>query len=290
MILILGSGGQVGRALLAELGARARGLDFPDADFTKPDGLLQRVRALRPEAIINAAAYTAVDQAEKEEELARKINAGTPGALASLAGELGVPFVHFSTDYVYSGEGNRPRTEDEVPAPLNAYGRTKLEGDRLVAASGARHLILRTSWVYDAQGKNFLNTMLKLGAEREELSVVSDQIGAPTYAPDLARATLAALEKALALPEFPSAAYHLSASGETSWHGFAEAIFAEARGRGMPLKLRRLRAIPSGDYPTPARRPLNSRLSNAKIAERLGVRMPSWREGLVACFSARARS
>jgi dTDP-4-dehydrorhamnose reductase len=287
MILVLGSGGQVGRALLAELGNAAQGVDYPDVDFTKPQSVIQRVRSLRPEAILNAAAYTAVDQAEKEEPIAHAINAETPGALAALARELKIPFVHFSTDYVYSGEGSTPRSESEPPAPLNAYGRTKLEGDRRVLESGGSFLILRTCWVYDGQGKNFLNTMLRLGSEREELSVVSDQIGAPTYAFHLARAALKALEVARALPEFPSGLYHLTASGETSWYGFAEAIFEHARRMGLPLKLRTLRAIPSSQYPVPARRPLNSRLSNLLIAERLGVRMPSWQEGLESCLRER---
>ena len=266
MILILGATGQVGRALTALLGPdKCRALTRSEARLDHPEELATRLDRLKPSAIINAAAYTAVDLAEKEKDSARTINALAPGVLARWCAEHDIPFIHYSTDYVFSGEGDRPWQELDPIAPLNTYGATKAEGESRIAAAGGKWLIFRTSWVYDADGKNFLNTMLRFGAERETLRVVADQHGAPTYAPHLARATLQALEKALQLPVFPSGIYHLCNSGETTWHTFAQAIFEKARALQIPLKVQSVDAISSAEFPTPARRPSNSRMDLSKI-------------------------
>ena len=192
--------------------------------------------------------------------------------------------VHYSTDYVYSGEGERPWTEDDPTGPLGVYGRTKLEGDREVHAAGGRHLIFRTSWVYDEEGKNFVNGMLRLGRERETLRVVADQHGAPTYAPDLAGASLEALDRARSLPEFPSGVYHLCGAGETTWYGFACAIFERARTHGIPLQVKTVEAITTADYPTPSRRPVNSRLNTERARRTLGVALRPWEQALDQCI------
>ena len=274
-ILIFGSTGQIGQALGAQLDDVIV-LGREQADFSKPDTLPAVVEDIHPEAVINAIAYTQVDKAEEEEPLATLINGDAPGVLANVAAKLGIPFVHYSTDYVYDGSGDQPRIETTPTAPLSAYGRSKLAGEKAVEAAGGRYLIFRTSWVYDAFGKNFLKTMLRLGAEREQLRVVADQIGAPSYAPHLALATLQAMAK----PDFTPGIYHMCNAGETSWHGFAEAIFEEARARGMELKVQRVEPIPSSAYPTAATRPLNSRLDCGKLRDVLGVTLPDWREGL----------
>lgn len=284
LILITGSTGQVGRALVELAGERCIGLDRSQLDLSQPERLASCLEQWNPAAVINAAAYTQVDQAEKEEELARTINGEAPGVIARWCAARGIPFVHFSTDYVFAGNGERPWTEEDAVAPLNAYGRSKLEGEQQVAAAGGRYLIFRTSWVYDATGKNFVTTMLRLARERETLNVVADQHGAPTYAPQLAAATLTALEQAQSLAQFPSGIYHLCHSGETTWHGFAEAIFAAARGRGLDLKVQTVGAIPSSAYPVPAKRPENSRLNTAKAQQVLGVRLPDWHVGLSECM------
>jgi dTDP-4-dehydrorhamnose reductase len=237
-----------------------------------------------PAAVINAAAYTLVDRAEAEESLADTINAASPGEMARWCASRAVPFVHYSTDYVYSGLGTRPWREDDRTAPVNAYGRTKLKGDRLVETSGAPHLILRTSWVYDAYGKNFLNTMLSLGLEHETLRVVADQVGAPSYAPHLASLTRDVLARARDMPRFPSGTYHLAPEGDVSWHDFAEAVFALARRRGLPVKVKRVEPITTAEYPTPAARPLNSRLDKTKVQRVFGITLPKWQDGLAECM------
>jgi dTDP-4-dehydrorhamnose reductase len=270
------------------LGDSAIVLGQPEADFSRPDSLStlldKAFEQRRFEAVINAAAYTAVDLAESEEPRAHLINAESPGAIARWCAEHELPLVHYSTDYVFSGQGERPWREDDPVAPLGAYGRTKLAGEQAIMNTQCRAVIFRTSWVYDAYGKNFVRTMLKLGAERETLKVVSDQHGAPTYAPSLARATLQTLNQALEKPHFPTGIYHLCNSGETTWHEFATRIFEQARILGMPLKVKSVEAIPSSAYPTPAHRPLNSRLDQSKIAEVFGIRMPDWHEGLADCI------
>jgi dTDP-4-dehydrorhamnose reductase len=290
-VLVTGVTGQLGRAVLELLGAHhciaasraVLPLDFPETIPTRLD-------YLKPRAILNCAAYTAVDAAEKPEEeiFVRAINTESPAKLARWAQENGVPLVHFSTDYVFNGHGNTARDESSKPSPLNAYGRSKLEGEKAILNSGAKALIFRTSWVYDAHGKNFLNTMLRLGAERPELKVVSDQYGAPTYAPHLALAAIEALERALSIEarsqKFPTGVYHLCNSGETSWHGFASQIFNEAKSRGAKLAVTRVDPIASSEYPTPALRPLNSRLNCSRAFEVLGVSLPSWEQGLEECL------
>ena len=263
-----------------QLGQQAITLNRVDADFSHPPSLTHAIEALRPSAIINAAAYTAVDQAESDERNAFAVNAESPRMLAMLAKAQSIPFIHYSTDYVFDGEGRLPRDEDNPTAPLNVYGRSKRAGEEAIESIGGDTIIFRTSWVYDAWGKNFLTTMLRLGAERETLSIVADQIGAPTYAPHLAEQTLNALKHAKVSSCFPSGIYHLCHAGEVSWHGFAEAIFTQARTLGLPLKVTTLNAIASSEYPTPAKRPLNSRLNCQKAAEQLHVALPDWQQGL----------
>ncbi|MDR1708873.1 MAG: dTDP-4-dehydrorhamnose reductase [Candidatus Accumulibacter sp.] len=287
-ILLFGKNGQVGWELqrsLAPLG-EVVALDFDSdglcGDFTRPDELEETVRRVAPDVIVNAAAYTAVDKAESEPELARTINAVSPGALARAAEKLGAWLVHYSTDYVFDGSGDRPRAETDPTGPLSVYGRTKLEGERAVARC-ARHLVFRTSWVYAARGANFARTMLRLAAERDELRVIDDQIGAPTGAELLADATAHAI-RAAASPGGAELAglYHLTAAGETSWHAYARFVVEEARRAGRPVRVapERIVAIPTSAYPTPARRPLNSRLDTAKLQKTFGLRPPDWRVGV----------
>lgn len=293
MILILGKDGQLGRALEKALGGRAVAFGRDEADLRDAD-FVSRLEApafkYPLQAVINAAAYTQVDRAESEDKSeAFRVNAEAPGELAAWCAAKNLPLVHYSTDYVFDGSGDRPWRETDAPRPINAYGESKLAGERAVAAAGGRHLIFRTSWVYDARGENFFTTMLRLFGEKESLKIVSDQFGAPTYAPHLAAATQAALGKAFALPEFPSGIYHLCGAGETSWHGFAQAIFALATsadsGEKSWVTCQRIDPIPSSGYPLPARRPLNSRLDCARARDRLGVSLPHWQAGLKECFA-----
>jgi dTDP-4-dehydrorhamnose reductase len=288
-VLVFGKDGQVGRALCGLLGLKVRALGREKADFLRPEGLRDIVRQVRPSAIINAAAYTAVDRAEDEETKAFTINAEAPLVLAEECKVLGIPLVHYSTDYVFNGTGQRPWMEEDPPAPLNLYGQSKRAGEEAICRVGGDFLIFRTSWVYDVPGRNFLTTMLRLGAERERLEVVSDQIGAPTYALHLADRTLGALTHAMSRPRFPSGIYHLANAGETSWHDFAKSIFTYARQMGCPLKVAEVKPIPSSSYPTPARRPLNSRLDCTKAQGVLGVTMPHWEVGLREAIRARFR-
>jgi dTDP-4-dehydrorhamnose reductase len=287
-ILLLGKNGQVGWELqrsLAVLGSVAA-LDFDTpgpwrADFTDPDALAPMIRALRPDAIVNAAAHTAVDKAESEPDLVRTINAVAPGVIAREAAALGATLVHYSTDYVFDGSGDQPRTEDAPTAPLSVYGRTKLEGEDAIRASGCRHLILRTSWVYAARGGNFARTMLRLAAERDALNVIDDQFGAPTGADLLADVTAHALR---ALPQRPELAgtYHCVAGGETSWFGYARFVVEWARERGHVVKVApdAIRPVPTSAYATPARRPLNSRLDTTKLRKAFALHLPPWQVGV----------
>lgn len=283
-ILLLGKGGQVGWELQRSLAVAGDvvALDFDDgADFTQPDQLLSRVQALAPQVIVNAAAHTAVDKAESEPELARRINAATPALLAIEAKRLGALFVHYSTDYVFDGSGSQPRDEEATVAPLSVYGSTKAEGEYAVRASGCQHLILRTSWVYAARGGNFAKTMLRLAAERDQLKVIADQIGAPTGADLLADLTTHMLRAARVNPAL-TGTYHAVAGGEVSWHDYARFVIEFARARGVAIKVapEQILGIPTSDYPTPARRPLNSRLSTAKLQQRFGLRLPHWQQGV----------
>jgi dTDP-4-dehydrorhamnose reductase len=286
-ILLFGRDGQLGwelqRALqpLGEVVALDRASRPLAADFADPDALAATVAAVAPDVIVNAAAHTAVDRAESEPALAAAINAAAPGVLARAAAARGAWLLHYSTDYVFDGSGHQPRTEDAPTGPLSVYGRTKLAGEDAIRASGCRHLILRTSWVHAARGANFARTMLRLGAERARLTVIADQIGAPTGA-DLLADVSAHLLRAAAADPAVSGTYHAAASGETSWHGYAEFVFAQARARGVPLALAAdgLVAIPTAEYPTPARRPLNSRLDTGKLRARFGLHLPPWQTGV----------
>ena len=287
-ILLLGMNGQVGWELqraLAPLG-ELTALDFDTpgpwrADFSQPETLMPMLQALRPELIVNAAAHTAVDKAESEPDLARRINATAPGVLARFAADRGVTLVHYSTDYVFDGSGHAPRDETAATAPLSVYGRTKLEGEELIRASGCRHLILRTSWVYAARGGNFARTMLRLAAERDSLSVIDDQIGAPTGADWLADITAHAARAVIAAPTL-AGTYHAVAAGETSWHGYASHVIEWAREHGQPIKVPAdaIAAVPTTAFPTPARRPLNSRLSTRKLRQTFDLHPPHWQAGV----------
>ncbi len=287
-VLLLGKGGQVGWELqrsLAPLGTvTACDFDTPGSlksDFSDPDSIAALVRAVQPDLIVNSAAHTAVDKAESEPELARAINATSPGVIAREAAATGAWLVHYSTDYVFDGSGDAPRTEDATTAPLSVYGRTKLEGEELIRASGCRHLIFRTSWVYAARGGNFARTMLRLAAERDALNVIDDQIGAPTGAELLADVTALAVVKAQANPGL-AGTYHCAAGGETSWHGYARFVIEWARAHGVPVKVAAdaVQAIPTSAYPTPAQRPLNSRLDTRRLQAAFDLVLPHWQTGV----------
>ena len=275
-VLVTGRGGQVGGALAEALDGVAEVVahDRSTLDLADPAQVVARVREASPDVVINAAAYTAVDRAEEDVEAARTVNAVAPGLLARECRERGALLIHYSTDYVFDGAKAEPYVETDPVAPLNAYGRTKLEGERAIAASGCAHLILRTSWVYGPTGGNFLLTMLRAGATRDELRVVDDQHGAPTSSLQLARLTreLLALGRERLAPA--SGLYHATASGETTWCGFADAIFKQRERRP------KLVPIASSAWPTPARRPMHSVLSSEKLAQAFGVRIAPWSQGL----------
>jgi dTDP-4-dehydrorhamnose reductase len=286
-ILLLGCDGQVGWELqrsLQPLGD-VLALDFQSrdfaADFSRPDTLAATFAAVKPDLIVNAAAHTAVDKAESEPALAQAINADSPGVLARCAAASGAWLVHYSTDYVFDGSGDQPRDEQAATGPLSVYGRTKLDGEAQIRASGCRHLILRTSWVYAARGGNFARTMLRLAASKTELNVIDDQVGAPTGADLLADLTALMARAAMAQPDL-AGTYHAVAAGATSWHGYARLVIEAARARGVALTLPAdaLHPIPTSAYPTPAPRPLNSRLDARKLRERFGVHLPDWESGV----------
>jgi dTDP-4-dehydrorhamnose reductase len=285
IILIFGRIGQVGwelRHKLACLG-QVSTVEYPEVDFTNPDSIRSAIRAVEPAVIVNAAAYTAVDKAESELQLATAINATGPGVLAEEAKRLGSLLVHYSTDYVFDGSKLSPYVETDTPNPINVYGRTKLAGDQAIQASGCDHLIFRTSWVYGARGNNFLLTMLRLGKERAELRIVDDQIGSPTSSECIAQATSDVLAQVLAPGatgiQGRSGIYNLTSNGETSWFGFAKAILTEAAVRfGSPLP--NLVPILTANYPTPAKRPANSRLSCQRLEQTFGVSLPHWEQAL----------
>jgi dTDP-4-dehydrorhamnose reductase len=263
-----------------------QGADGLCGDLANLAGLAQTVRALQPQVIVNAAAYTAVDKAQSEPELARTLNALAPQVLAQETSKLGAWLVHYSTDYVFDGSGDAPWVETDTPAPLNVYGQTKLEGEQLIQATGCQHLIFRTSWVYGARGGNFAKTMLRLAKERERLSVIDDQIGAPTGADLLADLTAHAIRHVLPPLRHndlaPSGIYHAAASGHTSWHGYAKFVLDAAHKAGVVLKATpdRVDPIPASGFPTPARRPHNSRLDTTLMQNTFGLRPPSWQQGV----------
>lgn len=287
-ILLLGANGQLGQELrraLAPLGtivATTRSGALPDgsacevADFDQPASLAALLDRFRPTVVVNAAAYTAVDRAEDDREAAFRANAEAPGVLAHWCAQAGVPLVHYSTDYVFDGQGTRPYREDDATAPLGVYGASKLAGEQAIRAAGGRHLIFRTAWVYASHSANFLRTMLRVGAERDVLRVVADQIGTPTPAALIADVTAQALQHDGAL----SGTWHLTAKGETSWHGFAEAIFADAVATGVLPRAPNVEAITTAEYPTPAKRPAYSHLDVAKLEQDFGVVLPRWQDGL----------
>lgn len=287
-ILVTGVNGQVGFELLRSLQGLGRvvACDRSMLDLSDLDRVRSVVRELKPSIIVNPAAYTAVDKAETDVDAARRLNVEVPRAFAEEAARLGAALVHYSTDYVFDGTKEGAYVETDATNPQNVYGLTKLEGEQAIAATGCAHLILRTSWVYGRRGKNFLLTMLKLGSERPELRVVADQVGAPTWSKTIATATAHIVAQALAADDADwwaqrSGVYHFTSAGATSWHGFAEAIFAQAMGEHAPKVL----PIPASDYPVPAKRPSNSRLSHDKLTEAFGLRLPDWADALKLCLS-----
>lgn len=286
-ILLLGQHGQVSRELQRSLSGTSEltVLGREQLDLAKPELIRQHVQRLRPELIINAAAHTAVDQAESEPELALAINAVAPGILAETAAELNVPLIHYSTDYVFDGSQTEPYRESDAPHPLSVYGRSKLAGEQAIQAVGGMHLILRTSWVYSLHGKNFLLTMQRLLQERETLNVVADQIGAPTWAGTIAQTTAQLIAQWRNGQAGAWGVYHLTALGETSWFDFANAIAAHLRSQGK--KVATLHPIPSSAYPTPAQRPLNSRLDCSRLQHDWQLQLPTWQSALEQCLATR---
>ncbi|NVO06649.1 MAG: dTDP-4-dehydrorhamnose reductase [Rhodoferax sp.] len=289
-ILLFGRGGQVGWELQRSLSVLGEvvALDSHTADnpqglcgsFTDLDGLAQTVQAVKPDVIVNAAAHTAVDKAESEPEFARSLNALAPGVLATEAKKLGAWLIHYSTDYVFDGSGNAPWQESDATGPISVYGQTKLEGE-IAVATNPKHIILRTSWVYAARGGNFAKTMLRLASEREALTVIDDQFGAPTSAELLADVTAHVIRTAMQKPEL-AGLYHCVAAGETSWHGYAQFVLETAQGLGQTLKAgpAQVAATPTASYPTPAKRPLNSRLNTTKLQAAFGLTLPHWQSGV----------
>ena len=289
-ILLFGRGGQVGWELQRSLSVLGEvvALDFDSAQnpqglcgsFSDLDGLAATVQAVKPDVIVNAAAHTAVDKAESEPEFARSLNALAPGVLAAEALKLNAWLIHYSTDYVFDGSGSAPWQESDATGPLSVYGQTKLEGEQAVATN-PKHITLRTSWVYAARGGNFAKTMLRLASERESLTVIDDQFGAPTSAELLADVTAHVIRAAVAKPEL-AGLYHCVASGETNWHGYAKFVLETAQTLGHKLKAgpEQVAATSTASYPTPAQRPLNSRLNTAKLREAFGLTLPHWQSGV----------
>jgi dTDP-4-dehydrorhamnose reductase len=305
-ILLIGTNGQVGRALnstLTRIG-EVTGLDRQRLDLTRPEEIRRAIRNFHPAFIVNAGAYTAVDKAESEENVARAVNAEAPAVMAEEAKKIGGSLIHFSTEYVFDGFKTTPDDEDDPANPRNVYGRTKLEGERAIQASGAAHLIFRTAWVYATQGRNFLLTILRLATQREELRIVRDQIGAPTHNSEIANATTKILAQIcdneggpFSLPDV-NGIYHMTAAGETTWYDFANAILEEAAKtpaagpwfaaatNNLPLIARRVVPITTNEYPTQARRPAYSVLSNARLNRTFSVQLPDWRKQLHSVFAS----
>ena len=286
-ILLLGKGGQVGWELQRSLSVlgQVTALDFDSkdhcGDFSNPQGVAETVRALRPDVIVNAAAHTAVDKAESEPELARLLNATTPGLVAEEAAKLGAWMIHYSTDYVFDGSGEQAWSEADATGPLSVYGSTKLEGEALIRASGAKHLILRTSWVYAARGGNFAKTMLRLAQERDRLTVINDQFGAPTGADLLADVTAHAIRHLQRKPE-DAGLYHCVAGGTTTWCEYAKFVIAEAQKikPELQIKATEVAPVPTSAFPTPAQRPHNSRLDTSRLQSTFGLTLPHWEHGV----------
>ncbi|VAW50086.1 dTDP-4-dehydrorhamnose reductase [hydrothermal vent metagenome] len=290
-ILIFGKNGQVGWELNRSLQPLGEiiAVDVDEIDFTDSDGLRKIIQTVKPSVICNAVAYTAVDKAEEEEALALTINGTAPGIIAEEVKKLNALLIHYSTDYVFDGTKTTAYLETDEPNPTSAYGRTKREGELAVQLSGCDYLTLRTSWVYASRANNFLLTMLKLVQEREELSIVSDQIGAPTTARLIADVTLLCIQQSLKerlAGNFSSDLYHLAAAGHTSWHGFTEEIVKQAKNNlHIPLAIKNIKAIPTTNYPTPATRPMNSQLVLTKLESTFGLSMPVWQDSLGRCMA-----
>ena len=286
-ILLFGKNGQLGWELqrslsvLGQVTALSHDSTQPCGDFAQPDAVADTVRALCPDVIVNAAAHTAVDKAESEPARARLLNATTPGALAQEAARLGAWLVHYSTDYVFDGSGDRPWIEDDATGPLSVYGATKLEGEQLIQQAGCQHLILRTSWVYAARGGNFAKTMLRLAQEREHLTVINDQWGAPTGADLLADVTAHALRQLQARPQ-DGGLYHCAAAGETTWHSYAKYVIDQASQaqKAIQIRAKEISPVPTSAFPTPAWRPLNSRLNTSRLQATFGLTLPPWQHGV----------
>lgn len=285
-ILLLGKNGQVGWELqrslapLGELIALDRHtVDGLCGDLSDLDALRATIRQIKPDVIVNAAAYTAVDKAESETELANRVNGYASGIMAEEATTLGAWLIHYSTDYVFSGQGSAPWQETDEVAPVNHYGASKLAGEQAISASGCKYLIFRTSWVYSARGNNFAKTMLRLATDRDTLNVIADQIGAPTGADLIADVTALVIRQAMQRPEL-SGLYHLAAGGEVSWHGYASHVIAFAQDNGEQLAVKTVSPIDTTAYPTPARRPLNSRLNTQKLRDNFYLHLPDWQSGV----------
>jgi len=285
-ILLLGKNGQVGWELqrsLAPLGQLIaldrHPVDGLSGDLTDVDALRETIRQIQPDIIVNAAAYTAVDKAESEKELADRVNGQAVQAMAEEAAALGAWLIHYSTDYVFSGEGCAPWCESDALSPVNHYGISKLAGERAIISTGCNHLIFRTSWVYGARGNNFAKTMLRLAKDRETLSVIADQVGAPTGADLIADVTALAVRQVLRSPEL-GGVYHLAAAGEVSWHGYACHVIDFAKACGEALTVKTIDPIDTAAYPTPARRPLNSRLNTQKLRDNFSLHLPDWQSGV----------
>ncbi|WP_282295836.1 dTDP-4-dehydrorhamnose reductase [Stenotrophomonas sp. PS02289] len=287
-ILLFAGNGQLGQELLRALaplgsviattrsGQLADGTPCEIADFNEPEALAALLDRVRPDWVVNAAAYTAVDRAEEDRDAAWRANAEAPGVIARWCAAAGAPLVHYSTDYVFDGQGTRPYREDDATAPLGVYGASKLAGEEAIRAAGGRHLIFRTAWVYASHSANFLRTMLRVGAERDVLRVVADQVGTPTPAALIADVTAQVLQH----PGTLSGTWHLTPNGETSWHGFAEAIFAAAVAQGVLERAPKVEPITTAEYPTPAKRPAYSHLDVSKLESDFDIRLPSWQQGL----------
>ncbi|KMK13999.1 dTDP-4-dehydrorhamnose reductase [Pluralibacter gergoviae] len=284
-ILLIGKNGQVGWELQRALSTLGQvvAVDYFDkelcGDLTNLDGIAQTVRTVKPDVVVNAAAHTAVDKAQSERELSKLLNEKGVAVLAAESAKLGALMVHYSTDYVFDGQGSHYRREDEATGPLNVYGETKRAGELALEQHNPRHLIFRTSWVYATRGANFAKTMLRLAADKTSLSIIDDQYGAPTGAELLADCTAIAIRQESANREV-AGTYHLVASGETSWHGYASFVFDIARKHGAELAIKEVQGIPTTAYPTPAARPLNSRLANDKFQRTFAVTLPDWRQGV----------
>jgi dTDP-4-dehydrorhamnose reductase len=287
-ILVTGRNGQVSQELQKVFAGQAELLVLGSAelDLSQPQHIADTVRALRPDLIINPAAHTAVDQAESEEALAMAINAEAPKALAQVAAELDIPLIHYSTDYVFDGSKAGPYQDDDATHPLGVYGASKLAGEEAIRAVGGKYLILRTSWVYSSHGRNFLLTMQRLLQEKPHMRIVADQIGAPTWAGTIAGITAQLVQHWRAGKPGAWGTYHLTGTGETSWFGFAEEIGRHLKAQGMPCA--ELEPIPSSAYPTPAARPLNSRLDCSRLEREWNVRLPEWRDALNECLAQQA--